>query len=181
MILPLELLHGFTFAGTLTAVSDFAMTVLPTEDQAQGENLVFSLRGWFMVAGLVIASWTQQIYGPQFLYREASRMIFLATGSFMAALLLERLLTPATAKSRRASRNARDRDKKKLNPYCDEECGKAQRRPATDDSDLFQDVGTRDFDLTISVNTGLDESEALDTDLKRSTKENKAIASALVC
>ncbi|CAB9520265.1 expressed unknown protein [Seminavis robusta] len=144
MIWVLELLHGLTFAGTLTAMAEFAAVVVPynPNQQATLVHLVSLLRGKAMTAAVFWGALVQQEVGPKYMYRRYTLVVILAVLSFGLALLMDFVFSVDAV-----SENVKPQEPKSRfeGMVTDEELARSRCNSVVTEDGLFQDPKNSDF------------------------------------
>jgi hypothetical protein len=155
LILVLELLHGLTYAGTITAATEFAAVVIPDDQQLQetAQRLISALRGKVMTVAVIYGAYLQQQVGPMFMYRRAAVLVLLSVLSFWLGISMDRLfsVSPSSNLGTETSCSQSSSEAEAASTLARVEKGKAQRRPTLDTADYFQDRDKSDFDEEMNL------------------------------
>jgi hypothetical protein len=155
LILVLELLHGLTYAGTITAATEFAAVIIPDDEQLQeiAQRLISHLRGKVMAAAVLYGACLQQRIGPLFMYRRAAMLVLISVLSFGLGIVLDRLfsVSPASRFGKEISCSPSRSETDAESNLARLETGQAQRRPTLDTADFFQDRDKSDFDKEMNL------------------------------
>lgn len=69
MVLLIEPLHGFTYAGSQVAAVEYVNRNMPEGSEASGQGIVNLIRGSANVIGLWLGGFLQDAFGPRVMYR----------------------------------------------------------------------------------------------------------------
>jgi hypothetical protein len=155
LILVLELLHGLTYAGTVTASTKFAVIMIPDDEQLRetAQRLICLLRGKVMTGAVLYGACLQQQIGPMFMYRRAAMVVLISVWSFGLGIFMDRVfsVSPASSFGKKTSSSPSRREADAESHIARLETGQAQRRPTLDTANYFQDRDKSDFDKEMNL------------------------------
>ena len=155
LILALELLHGFTYAGTITIVAQFAELVIPDDQHLQdvAQRFVSLFRGKVMTAAVFYGACRQQQIGPTYMYRQAAVLVLLSVLCFGLGIIMDHLhsVSPTSSSGMEGSLSPSSSDTDAGSKLERDDTGPTQRRPSLDTLDYFQDRDTSDFEKGVNM------------------------------